>query len=267
MGRLDGKAAVVVGGGQTPGETIGNGRATALAFAQEGAEVLVVDRDLDRAQDTCNEIAAAGGSAAAFAADITDEEQAAAIVAHAVERFGRIDVLHNNVGIGAGDGTATTITEERLDRIFSVNLFGMAYTCKHALPVMRAQHSGAIINISSVAAVLPFALIGYKTSKAAVNAYTETLAASNARHGIRVNAIMPGLMETPMAIDASLEARGGISREALVEQRNRMVPLGRKMGSGWDIAWAAVYLASDEARFVTGVVLPVDGGQMLAIGG
>jgi NAD(P)-dependent dehydrogenase (short-subunit alcohol dehydrogenase family) len=264
VGRLDGKAAVVVGGGQTPGETIGNGKATALAFAREGAEVLVADRVLERAAETCAEITAAGGRALPFAADITDEEQAAALVAEAVERWGRIDVLHNNVGIGAGDATATKVRAENLQRIFEVNLFGMAYTCKHALPVMRAAGSGAIINISSVAAILPFALVGYKTSKAAVNAYTESLAAANARYGIRVNAIMPGLMETPMAIDASLQARGGISREALVAQRNAMVPLGRRMGTGWDVAWAAVYLASDEARFVTGVVLPVDGGQSVA---
>ena len=264
MARLDGKAAVVVGGGQTPGETIGNGRATALAFAREGAEVLVVDRHLDRAADTCAAIAAEGGTAFAFGADITDEEQAAALVAHAVERFGRIDVLHNNVGIGAGDATATKVTAEGLRHIFDVNLFGMALTCKHALPVMREAGHGSIINISSVAAILPFGLIGYKTSKAAVNAYTESLAAANARYGVRVNAIMPGLMETPMAIDASLAARGNISRDALVEQRNRQVPLGRKMGSGWDVSWAAVFLASDEARFVTGVVLPVDGGQSVA---
>ncbi|MEZ5233943.1 MAG: SDR family NAD(P)-dependent oxidoreductase [Acidimicrobiia bacterium] len=264
MGRLDGKAAVVVGGGQTPGETIGNGRATAIAFAREGAEVLVVDRHLERAADTCAAIAAEGGVAHPFAADITDEEQAAALVAAAVERFGRIDVLHNNVGIGAGDATATKVSAAGLQRIFEVNLFGLALTCKHALPVMREAGRGSIINISSVAAVLPFGLVGYKTSKAAVNAYTESLAAANARYGVRVNAIMPGLMETPMAIDASLAARGGISREALVDQRNRQVPLGRKMGTGWDVAWAAVYLASDEARFVTGVVLPVDGGQSVA---
>lgn len=266
MGRLAGKAAAVVGGGQTPGETIGNGRATALAFAREGARVLVVDRDLDRAARTAGEITAEGGEAVPFAADITDEEQARAVTTEAVERLGRLDILHNNVGIGLGDGTPTSITPDALHHLMDVNLAGMVSTCKHALPVMRAQGGGAITNISSVAAVLPFGLVGYKTSKAAVNAYTQSLAAANARYGIRVNAIMPGLMETPMAIESILAARDGITREQLIEERNRMVPLGRRMGSGWDVAWAAVYLASDEASFVTGVLLPVDGGQVLRVG-
>ncbi len=265
-GRLAGKAAVVVGGGQTPGETIGNGRATAITFAREGARVLVVDRDLDRAADTVAAIAAEGGTASAFAADITDPEQCDALVAAAVERLGGIDVLHNNVGIGVGDGTPTTITPDGLDLLLDVNLKGMIFTCKSALPVMRQRGSGSIINISSVAAVLPFGLVGYKTTKAAVNAYTEQLASGNARYGIRVNAIMPGLMETPMAIESILAARPGVTREQLVEERNRAVPLGRRMGSAWDIANAALFLASEEARFVTGVILPVDGGQRLRVG-
>jgi NAD(P)-dependent dehydrogenase (short-subunit alcohol dehydrogenase family) len=265
-GRLAGRTAVVVGGGQTPGETIGNGRATALRFAQEGARLLVVDRDIARAQDTVEAITAAGGEATAFGADITDAEQCAAITEAAVERLGRLDILHNNVGIGVGDGTPTTITPEGLDLLFDVNLKGMIQTCRFALPVMRSQRSGVIINISSVAAVLPLGLVGYKTTKAAVNAYTEQLASGNARYGIRVNAIMPGLMETPMAIESILAARPGTTRDQLIAERDRAVPLGGRMGSGWDIANAALFLASDEARFVTGVVLAVDGGQRLRVG-
>jgi NAD(P)-dependent dehydrogenase (short-subunit alcohol dehydrogenase family) len=266
MDRRAGKRAVVVGGGQTPGETIGNGRATAIVFAREGAHVLVVDRVGERAADTCEAIRAEGGRAEPFTADITDEEQCQALVAAAQETLGGIDVLHNNVGIGSGDGTPTSITPEGFDRLVDVNLKGMVLTCKHALPVMRAQGSGSIINISSLAAIVPFGLVGYKTTKAAVNAYTEQLAAGNARHGIRVNCIMPGLMETPMAIEGNLAARPNITREQLIAERDRNVPLGRKMGSGWDIAHAALFLASDEARFVTGVILPVDGGGRLNMG-
>jgi NAD(P)-dependent dehydrogenase (short-subunit alcohol dehydrogenase family) len=266
MDRLGGKRAVVVGGGQTPGETIGNGRATAILFGREGAHVLVVDRVGERAADTCEAIRAEGGKADPFTADITEEEQCQALVAAATETLGGIDVLHNNVGIGSGDGTPTSITPEGFDRLVAVNLKGMVLTCKHALPVMRAQGSGSIINISSLAAIVPFGLVGYKTTKAAVNAYTEQLAAGNARHGIRVNCIMPGLMETPMAIEGNLAARPNITREQLIAERDRNVPLGRKMGSGWDIAHAALFLASDEARFVTGVILPVDGGGRLNMG-
>jgi len=263
--RLEGKRAVVVGAGQTPGETIGNGRAAAVLFAREGAEVLLVDRDLAAAQDTEREITEAGGRAASFAADITSEEQCEAMVQEAVDKLGGIDVLHNNVGIGSHDGSATRITEAGLDHIIDVNLKGLIWTCKYALPVMRPQGSGSIINISSVAAVTPFPGVGYNTTKAAVNAYTHSLAMGNAKHGIRVNTIMPGLMHTPMAIDANLAYRD-MTREELIAQRDALVPLGRKMGTGWDVGYAALFLASDEARFITGVALPVDGGATARIG-
>ncbi len=259
-GRLAGKTAVVVGGGQTPGQTIGNGRATAVLFGRAGANVVVVDRDLDRAADTAQAITSEGGTATAQAADITIEEECEALVAFAIERHGQIDVLHNNVGIGAQDGSPTRITEEGLDLILDVNLKGMVWTCKHALPHMQAAGTGSIINISSVAAITPYPGIGYKTSKAAVNAYTQTLAVRVARDGVRANVIMPGLMNTPMAIEGNIEQRG-VSREDVIAQRDRMVPLGRKMGSGWDVAHAALFLASDESRFITGIELAVDGGS------
>jgi NAD(P)-dependent dehydrogenase (short-subunit alcohol dehydrogenase family) len=146
-----------------------------------------------------------------------------------------------------------------------VNLKSVFLTCKHVLPVMREQGSGVITNISSVAAVCSVGIVAYKTSKAGVNAFTHSLAIGNARYGIRVNAIMPGLMNTPMAIEGISAARG-IDRELLIEQRDAQVPLGGKMGTAWDIANAGLFLASDEARFITGVILPVDGGQSARIG-
>lgn len=264
-GRLAGKTAVVVGGGQLPGETVGNGKAAALLFGWAGAKVLVVDSHLDRAEETVAGIVEGGGEAFAHQCDITSEAQCQAMIATAAERLGRIDVLHNNVGIGTHDGSPTRITEEGLDIMLDVNLKGLIFTCKHAIPVMRPQGSGSIINISSVAAVSPFPGVGYKTTKAAVNGYTQSLALRLARDGIRANVIMPGLMNTPMAIDANLAYRD-VTRDQLVESRDRQVPLGQKMGMGWDIGYAALFLASDESRFVTGIALAVDGGSSARVG-
>jgi NAD(P)-dependent dehydrogenase (short-subunit alcohol dehydrogenase family) len=264
MSRLENKTAIVVGAGQTPGGTIGNGRATAIRFAEEGATVLLVDRDPESAAGTLHLLEQRGGRGSVLEADVSNEQDCAAISAVCVERYGRIDVLHNNVGIGAGDCGATSMTEEIWDRIFEVNLKSVMFTCKHALPVMRQQGCGAIINISSIAAVCSMGLISYKASKAALNAYTHSLATGNARYGIRANVIMPGLMNTPMAIEGYVAA--GHEREALIARRDASVPLGGRMGSGWDVANAALFLASDEARFITGVCLPVDGGQSALIG-
>jgi NAD(P)-dependent dehydrogenase (short-subunit alcohol dehydrogenase family) len=264
-GRLEGKVAIVVGAGQRPGSTIGNGRATSVLFAREGARVLAVDRDLTSAEETCALIASEGGDAAAHQADITDEAACAALAAACTERWGRIDVLHNNVGIGTGDSTPLHLSEEAWDLIYEVNAKGMWLTCKHVIPQMRAQGSGSIINVSSVAAVCSAITLAYKTSKAAVNALTQALAVGNAKHGIRVNAIMPGLLDTPMAIEGISEETG-VSQDDLRETRHRMVPLRSRMGDAWDVAYAAVYLASDEADFVTGAVLPVDGGQSARVG-
>jgi NAD(P)-dependent dehydrogenase (short-subunit alcohol dehydrogenase family) len=264
-GRLAGRTALVVGGGQTPGETIGNGRAMAVLFAREGARVAVADRVEERAQETVDQISAEGGEAVAVTADITSNDDCAAMVGATVAAYGTFDILVNNVGIGAGDGGPVSLEEEVWDRIQDVNLKGMFLTCKHALPVMRAGGGGAIVNISSVAAVCSFPLLAYKTSKAAVNALTHALAMGNADHGIRANAIMPGLMDTPMAVDA-LAGALGVERGMVAERRDEQVPLGRRQGTAWDVAHAALFLVSDEARFITGVVLPVDGGQSARIG-
>jgi len=263
-GRLADKVAIIVGAGQTPGTTIGNGRATALRFAQEGARVFLVDRRLDSAEETLAMIEAEGGTGVAFAADVTRESECRALIDACVDRWGRIDVLHNNVGIGRGDAGPTQITEEAWDRIHTTNVKSVMLTCKHALPVMRRQQSGVITNISSVAAVCSVGIVAYKTSKAALNAFTQSLAIGNARYNVRANVIMPGLMNTPMAIEGYVAA--GRDREELIAARNAQVPLGQAMGTGWDVANAALFLASDEARFITGVCLPVDGGQSARIG-
>jgi NAD(P)-dependent dehydrogenase (short-subunit alcohol dehydrogenase family) len=263
--RLEGKAAVVVGAGQTPGETIGNGRATALTFAREGASVLCVDRDLASARETVAMIQKEGGRAFAFKADITREGDCKALIAEAIARLGRLDILHNNVGIGAGDGPVQRLEAAAWETIMAVNLKGMWLTIKHALPVMRAQGAGAIVNISSLAAIAPANIIAYEISKAGVNKLTTSTAALNARHGVRCNAIMPGLIDTPMAIENIARARGE-SVEAVRAARNARVPLGGKMGTAWDVAHAALFLASDEAKFITGVLLAVDGGMSVMRG-
>ena len=259
--RVAGKTALIFGGGQTPGETIGNGRATAIVLAREGATVAVVDRDLESARDTASEIEREGGTAIAISADVVSEDAVRVAIDDCVARFGRIDILHNNVGasLALGDAVATDLEEEAFDRIVQVNLRGMWFACKHAIPRMREQGGGSIVNISSMAVRSAYPYLGYKTTKAAVIALTENIASANARYGIRANVILPGLMNTPMAIEPRVAA--GTPREQVIADRDRQVPLGRKMGTGWDIAYAALFLHSDEAKFITGVSLPVDGGS------
>jgi NAD(P)-dependent dehydrogenase (short-subunit alcohol dehydrogenase family) len=263
--RLRDKVVVVVGAGQTPGDTIGNGRAAAILFAREGASIVLVDSNVSSALETQAMIAEEGGRSTVVQADITSEQDCQGFVAGAIESYGKIDVLHNNAGIAGGDGMVDEVSGEAWDRIMAVNLKGMFLSCKSVLPVMKAQRSGSIINISSIAAVCSASIAAYKTSKAGVNALTHQIAMDNARFGIRANAIMPGLINTPMAIEGISKARG-IPKEQLIIERDGRVPLGRKMGTAWDVAYAALFLASDESRFITGIVLPVDGGQSARIG-
>jgi len=264
-GRLAGKVAIVVGAGQTPGDTIGNGRATAVLFAREGARVVVVDVARDAAEATAAQIASEGGEGCVEVVDATREADCRELVSRVRERWQRIDVLHNNVGIGGGDASPMKIEEDAWDRILAVNLKSVVLPCKHVLPVMREQGEGAITNISSAGAVCAMPTVAYKVSKAGVNAYTQTLAMGNAKYGIRANVIMPGLMNTPMAVEG-LSRELGIPKQELIARRDAQVPLRGRMGSAWDVAHAALFLASDEARFITGVVLPVDGGQSARIG-
>jgi NAD(P)-dependent dehydrogenase (short-subunit alcohol dehydrogenase family) len=263
-GRVDSKVLLLMGGGQTRGETIGNGRATAELLAREGARVLVVDRDLDSAEETVAQIHEDGGEASAFAADVTSEEDVQAAIAACLDRYDRIDLLHNNIGasLALGDAVATDLEVEAYDRLYQVNLRGMWLACKHALPHMREQRAGSIVNISSMAVRGAYAYVGYKTTKAAVIALTENLAGANAEYNVRANVILPGLMNTPMAVEARVAA--GTPRDEVIASRDASVPLGRKLGSGWDIADASLVLHSDEAKFITGVSLPVDGGRSVA---
>jgi NAD(P)-dependent dehydrogenase (short-subunit alcohol dehydrogenase family) len=263
--RFEGARAVVVGAGQTPGDTIGNGRAISLLLAHEGAHVLAVDRDLASAEQTCDMIRAEGGTATPWRADITTEAECRSIAAAGLEQLGGIDVLVNNVGIGTGDAGVTRLEESAWDLIHDVNLKGPWMTCKHVLPVMSTQGKGSVVNVSSVAAVCSVGFVAYKTSKAALNALTHQMAMSGASRGIRVNAVMPGLMDTPMGIE-SMAAATGVDRDDLRRARDQMVPLGNRMGTAWDVANAVAFLASDDAGFITSVVLPVDGGQSGRIG-
>jgi NAD(P)-dependent dehydrogenase (short-subunit alcohol dehydrogenase family) len=275
--RLKDKIAIVVGAGQSPGEGMGNGRATVLRFAQEGAKVLVVDNHLASAEETvamarqdARERAygarQAGGECVACEADVASEPTLAAMVEAARTRWGRVDILHYNVGvsIAGGDAPLDQITEAAFDRIATINLRGAIMACKHVLPVMRAQRAGVIIMISSVAAWEQYPNVAYKATKAGMIAFTQQVAIQNAEFGIRANVILPGLMDTPMAVDTRARVSGK-SRAEVAAARDARVPLRHKMGTAWDVANAALFLASDEANFITGVALPVDGGALVHI--
>jgi NAD(P)-dependent dehydrogenase (short-subunit alcohol dehydrogenase family) len=265
--RLKDKTAIIVGAGQSPGSGMGNGRATALRFAQEGAKVMCVDREFAQAEETSSMVKQAGGDGFPFRADVTKEPELAAMVVEAKKRWGRIDVLHYNVGvsIAGGDAAPTEITEAAFDNVVAINLRGAVMACKHVLPVMRAQKSGVILMISSLAAIEKYPYVAYKATKAAMVAYTKQLAIQNAEFGIRANVILPGLMDTPMAVDTRAR-KTGKTRAEVAAMRDANVPLRRKMGTAWDVANAALFLASDEANFITGVDLLVDGGGALNIG-
>ncbi|MGB3410664.1 MAG: SDR family NAD(P)-dependent oxidoreductase [Microthrixaceae bacterium] len=261
-GRLKGRIAIIVGAGQAEGETVGNGRATAITFAREGASLVLVDLDPLSLAETAE---MTGIDPVQVVADISADDAPAQVVEAAVEKFGRIDILHNNVGIGAGDGPPHHLQDSAFDQIMDVNLRSMWRMCRAAVPELRRSGNGAIVNISSLAAIAAAGnLTAYKLSKAGVNALTQNLAITNAKHGVRANAIMPGYIDTPMAVDAIATALG-TERSEVAAHRAAFVPLGRQ-GTAWDVANAALFLASDEAAFITGVILPVDGGQAARVG-
>src|SRR5713226_10359908 len=264
MERLKGKTAMVVGAGSI-GPGWGNGKATAVTFAREDAQVFCVDRNAAAAEETVKIITSEGGKATAFTSDVSRAADVEAMVAACLKTCGRIDVLDNNVGI-AEMGGVVEVSEADWDRVFAVNLKGAFLTMKHVIPVMEAQGGGAIINISSVAAIrytgLPYS--SYYASKAALSHLTRTTAVEYAKKRIRVNAILPGLMKTPMVEKAFGFARayGAADVEEMWRVRDAQVPMGFG-GEAWDVAWAAVYLASEESRYVTGIELVVDGGVSL----
>lgn len=262
--RLADKVAVVIGAGQSPGTGVGNGRATVLRFAQEGARVWAVDRDLASAEETAALAVAGGGVCEAFVGEATSEASLAAAIGACHARWGRVDILHYNVGVslGGGDTVLADFTEAAFDRLCAINLRGCIMAAKHVVPIMRAQGSGVIINISSVAAYENYPYVAYKATKAAMVEFTKQLAIQNAPYGIRANVILPGLMDTPMAVDTRARATNR-SRAEIAAERDARVPLRGRMGTGWDVANAALFLASNEANFITGVELPVDGGALV----
>src|SRR5947209_6857442 len=266
MDRLKGKIAVVVGAGSI-GPGWGNGKATAATFAREGAQVFCVDRNAAAAEETVKIIAGEGGKAAAFTANVSRAADVEAMVAACLKTYGRIDVLDNNVGI-AEMGSVVDVSEASWDRVFAVNLKSAYLAMKHVIPVMVRQGGGSIINISSIASIrhLGLSYVSYGASKAAMNQMTRTTAVEFAADYVRVNAILPGLMKTPMVEHsaglAASYANGDI--EAMWRARDAQVPMGR-MGDAWDVANAALYLASDESRYVTGIELVVDGGVTLKV--
>ena len=251
--RLEGKVAIVTGAGSS-GPGIGNGKATAVLFAREGAKVLLVDAVVDRAEETLSLIVEGGGVASVFEADVATAVDCRRMVEAAVERYGRLDILDNNVGI-TRHGTVLDIGEEDWNHVMAVNVKSMALASRYAIPRMTETGGGSIINISSIAGLRAHGNTLYSASKAAVIGLTISMAADHGRDNIRVNCIAPGLVYTPMAA-AVTDIDGAIR-----EQRSKMAPLGTE-GTAWDVASAAVYLASDEARWVTGIVLPVDGGLL-----
>jgi NAD(P)-dependent dehydrogenase (short-subunit alcohol dehydrogenase family) len=249
-GRLAGKVAIVTGAGSR-GPGLGNGKATSILFAREGAKVLCVDSVLERAEETVKEIVTAGGEASARAADVTRAADCRAMVAAAVERHGRLDILHNNVGIESRAGIEE-VTEEEWDRVLAVDLKSMMLAAQAAIPRL-AERGGAITCVSSIAALRGHQRTAYAAAKAGVIGLVITMAEQLGPRGIRVNAIAPGQVWTPMVAYHGEQGR---------EERRRRSPLGTE-GTAWDVAWAAVYLASDEARWVTGQTLVVDGGLTL----
>ena len=258
--RLAGKVALVTGAGSI-GPGWGNGKAASVAFAREGARVVAFDRNEEAASETAALVEGEGGECLALAGDVTSSADLDRAVAATLERFGRIDVLHNNVGIVVTGGV-TAIDEATWDRVMAVNLKGTFLACRAVLPVMEQGGGGAIVNVSSVAGIRGSGVdfVAYSTSKGAILPLTRSIALEYARRGIRANAILPGLMNTPLVQASLTGAYGeGGDYEETIRRRDAQCPTGR-MGDAWDVAWAAVFLASDEARYVTGTELVVDGG-------
>ena len=251
-GRLDGKVAIVTGAASRA-EGIGNGAAAAILFAREGAKVVLVNRSLDRAEALAATIRESGGTALAVAADAADEAGTALMAQTALDHFGRIDILHNNVGIG-GPGTPVTVTLETWNKVLEANLTTTMLCTKACLPRMKQGGGGSIIMVSSIAGALGLmgsaGAVAYATAKAGLHGFTLSVAADYATENIRANCIIVGSVHTPMVAHLGAEAR---------ERRKNLVPM-KTEGTAWDIAYGAVYLASDESRWVTGILLPIDGG-------
>lgn len=263
-GRLDGRRAVVIGAGSS-GPGWGNGKAAAVLFAREGAKVLCVDVDEAAAAETVGIIEGEGGSARTFRADVTDGTQVEALVGACLDAWGGIDVLQFNVGI-LGLGGPVEASEETWRRVLDVNLTSLFLCAKHVLPVMERQfeatgRGGAIVAISSIAGIRDIGVpyVAYNASKGAVIPFVRSVALQYAKKGIRANAVLPGLMNTPMIREPLKGAYADGDIERMIAIRDAQCPTGR-MGDAWDVAYASLFLASDEAKYVTGTELVVDGG-------
>lgn len=256
-GRVEGKVAIVTGAGSTPGPGVGTGKASAVVLAREGASVLLVDLHAERAQETMEMISAEGGRAEVFAADVTKAVECEAMVTAAVEAFGTLDILVNNIGL-ASLGTVVDTTEEAWDRALDINLRTAFLASKYSVPIMAEKGGGAIVNISSISALRGDGTLAYSAAKGGLIAMTIDMAYSHGRSGIRVNAIAPGHITTPMVISVSAP---GARAEYMNALRSEAGLLGTP-GTGWDVGWAATFLASDEARWITGAVLPVESGVL-----
>ena len=256
-GKLDGKVAIVTGAGSTPGPGIGTGKATAVVLAREGASVLLADLYPERAEETLAMIEDEGGKARVFAADVTSAASCAEMVAAAVGTFGGLDVLVNNVG-RAFLGTVVDTTEEDWDASFAINLRSAFLSCKYAVPVMAAHGGGSIVNVASISALRGDGTVAYSAAKGGMIAMTVDMAYSHGRQGIRVNAIAPGHITTPMVHSVTAP---GPRAEFMDAMRSQAGLLGTP-GDGWDVGWAAAFLASDEARWITGATLPVESGVL-----
>jgi len=262
--RLEGRTALVFGAGSI-GEGWGNGKAAAVAYAREGARVVCVDLDPAAAAATLGIIESEGGRGLALGADVTKAAEIELCVAAALDGFGAIDILHNNVGINLPGGAAEA-SEESWRRVMDVNVTSVFLTCKAVLPVMERQGRGAIVNISSLASIrwTGYPYVSYYASKAAVNHFTRAVAIEYAARGIRANCILPGVMDTPHV--AHQISGYHADADEMRARRAAIAPMKRQ-GDAWDVAWASVFLASDEARYITGVELPVDGGLHVSVSG
>ncbi|MDB5412112.1 MAG: short-chain dehydrogenase [Rubritepida sp.] len=263
--RFSGKFVLITGAGSV-GPGWGNGRAAAVGFAREGATVLGVDRDISAMHETADRVTEDGGSFQGVACDVTDGAAIAAMVADAKERFGRIDILINNVG-GSAAGGPVEMAEEVWDTQIDLNLKSVFLTCKHVLPIMEAQGGGAIVNMASTSGIrwTGSAQVAYAASKAAVIQFSRVVAVQYAARGVRVNTVIPGQMHTPMVEVRLAGQRTGGDVQALIQSRIARIPLGFA-GDGRDTANAVMFLASDEARFITGTELVVDGGMSVRCG-
>lgn len=256
--RVKDKVAIVTGAGSI-GPGWGNGKAAAVLYAREGARVVAVDRDISAAEETRDIVAGENGECVAAQADVTSAEDVQRMVELCLREYGRVDILHNNVGIPIVGGT-NDIAEDVWDQQFAVNVKSMYLTCQTCLPHMVAQASGAIVNISSIASIrtIGYPCVSYGASKGAVNQLTQQIAIEYAAQGVRANCVLPGLMHTPH-IEHHVTAGYGGDKDEMLRRRNELVPM-KRMGTAWDVAYAALFLASDEARYITGAQLVVDGG-------